>query len=198
MRRYHVRPVILSLVLAAVAVLFTSCGGSDYRIFSLREGIAWFSMEYPQEYSVTRIDVRNSPSGRYTDIGLVRLPDADSPGLNEISVYAWPAGGDEPASVILDETITRADTIFSDFNLLDKFSVMIGDMEGQGVSFTWTAYPDDSSAEANPAPLPAVSKIVCFRHGDLAWEIHVASDIASQAQATDDFQHIVDTFQIIN
>lgn len=197
MSRYHIKPVLISLIVAAVVVI-SSCGGSDYRIFSLKEGIGWFSMEYPPRYSVTRIDIRNSPSARYLDIGLAYLPETDDPGLDEISVYAWYADDNEPASVILDDLITTAGTVFRDFDLLETFSVMIGDMEGQGVIFSWTAYPDDSSVEATTDPLPAISRMVCFRHGDLAWEIHVASDIKSQVQAEVEFNHILETFQILN
>ena len=197
MKRYHIKPVLLLFIVAAV-VIVSSCGKSDYRIFSLKEGIGWFSMEYPPRYSVTRIDIRNSPSTKYLDIGLAYLPETDDPGLDEISVYAWYVEDNEPASVILDDLITTAGTVFRDFDLLETFSVMIGDMEGQGVIFSWTAYPDDSSVEATTDPLPAISRMVCFRHGDLAWEIHVASDIKSQVQAEVEFNHILETFQILN
>ena len=197
MKRYHIKPVLLLFIVAAV-VIVSSCGKSDYRIFSLKEGIGWFSMEYPPRYSVTRIDIRNSPSTKYLDIGLAYLPETDDPGLDEISVYAWYVEDNEPASVILDDLITTAGTVFRDFDLLETFSVMIGDMEGQGVIFSWTAYPDDSSVKATTGPLPAISRMVCFRHGDLAWEIHVASDIKSQVQAEVEFNHILETFQILN
>jgi hypothetical protein len=179
-------------VLLLAALLFTSCGGSDYRIFSLREGIGQFSMEYPPSYKVTRIDIRNETSNRYTDVGL--SPSANTPGLNEISVYAWPAGtGDGTASLILEGMLGRAGSVFEDFNVLDRYSVMLGDMDGQAAVFSWTASANASGA----APLPAVSNMVCFRHGDIAWEIHVASDEGAQEQAKTEFQHIIDTFQIL-
>jgi len=176
----------------AIGLLMTSCGSPDYHVFSLGEGIGHFSLEYPPAYKVTRIDIRNEMSNRYTDIGLADK----SVGLHEISVYAWPAGpGDETASLILDNMLGRAGGVFLDFNVLDRYSVMIGDIEGQAARFSW-----DAAASVNAtvlSSLPAVSSMVCFRHGDLAWEINVASDAAAQTRAKTEFQHIIDTFQIL-
>jgi hypothetical protein len=187
------------LVLMLLASFLTSCGSSDYKVFSLREGIGYFSMEYPSAYMVTRIDIRNDATSRYTDIGLSSPQVSSHPGLNEISIYAWPSDtGNETATLVLDEMLAKAETIFQDFKLLQRFSVMIGDMEGQGAIFSWSASPTTPANESEAGTLPAVSRIVCFRHGDLAWEIHVASDSAAQTQAAADFQHITDTFQILN
>jgi len=178
----------------AIGLLMTSCGSPDYHVFSLREGIGHFSMEYPPNYTVTRIDIRNEAANRYTDVGLNSAPDAGAPGMNEISVYAWPANpGNETASLILEDMLGRASEVFPDFNVLDRYSVMLGDMEGQAAAFSWTA-PANASGMA---PLPAISNMVCFRHGDLAWEINVASDAAAQTRAKTEFQHIIDTFQIL-
>jgi hypothetical protein len=184
--------VFLLLALLALSMA-PSCGGSDYMIFSLREGIGHFSMEYPPGYSVTRIDLRNEVSAKYTDIGLSAPSAPGVPGLNEISVYAWPAGpGEESAAVILNSTLDQASGIFTDFNLLEKYSVMLGDIEGQAAKFTWTANA------TNVAPLSAVSNMVCFRHNDIAWEVHVASGAASQDNGEAIFNHILETLHILN
>ena len=185
----------LTLLLIA-ATSATSCGNSDYRMFSLNEGIGHFSMEYPAEYTVTRIDIRNDSASKYTDIGLGTRPVAGSPGLNEISIYAWPAESSETAVLVLDGLLARASSIFQDFRLLDRFAVMIGDMEGQGATFSWTASVSVNASEANT--LAAVSRMVCFRHGDLAWEVHVASGEAVKEQAETEFQRILDTFRILD
>lgn len=178
-----------------VALFLTSCGSSDYKIFSLREGIGYFSMEYPSDYAVTRIDIRNDVTSRYTDVGFSSPQVGGLPGLNEISIYAWPsADSNETATLLLDSMLAQAETIFQDFKLSQRFSVMIGDMEGQGAIFSWSASANESTIDI----LPAVSRMVCFRHGDLAWEIHVASDTTAEAKAAADFQHIIDTFQILN
>jgi hypothetical protein len=187
---------IMALVLTAS--LIVSCTGSGYKIFSLREGIGHFSIEYPSTYTVTRIDIRNDEINRYTDVGFRDISNTDSTTLKEISIYTWPADGDETAVLILDNMLAQAGTIFQDFELLQRFSVMIGDMEGQAASFSWTASPADSSIKLDESALPAVSTIVCFRHGDLAWEIHVASDTDSQAEAEAVFKHVLETFQILN
>ena len=65
--------------------------------------------------------------------------------------------------------------------------------EGTG-HFSW-----DAAASVNvsgPSSLPAVSTMVCFRHGSIAWEIHVASDNAARTEA--EFQHTIETFRILN
>jgi hypothetical protein len=188
-----------TLALMLMSLFLTSCGSSDYKVFSLREGIGYFSVEYPSAYTVTRIDIRNDATSRYTDVGLSSPQVGGHPGLNEISIYAWPsADGNETASLVLDGMLAKAETIFQDFKLLQRFSVMIGDMEGQGAIFSWTASPVSPAGGSEAGTLPAVSRLVCFRHGELAWEIHVASDSAAQAEAGADFQHIIDTFQILN
>jgi hypothetical protein len=163
----------------------------------LKEGIGHFSMEYPPEYSVTRIDIRNDSASRYTDIGLSSPAVTGNPGLKEISVYAWLADSpSDTAALILNSMLAKGETIFPDFKLLQSFSVMIGDMEGQVIIFSWTASP--AGGTGGEKTLPAVSRMVCFYHGDLAWEVHVASDLATQDQAEAEFNHILETFQILN
>ncbi len=71
-------------------------------------------------------------------------------------------------------------------------------MDGQVARFSWTALPAGSDNSTLPGALPAVSRIVCFRHNDIAWELDVASDEAGQAAAADEFQTIIDTFQVLN
>ncbi len=84
-------------------------------------------MQYPAAYSITRIDIRNDPTQRYTDVGL-RAGGAS--GLKEISVYAWPAGdADGNASLILNGVLARAGTVFKDFNVLERD---LGDGRGYG------------------------------------------------------------------
>ena len=180
-----------------LSLLFTSCGSPDYKVFSLKEGIGHFSFEYPAEYSVTRIDIRNEAATRYTDIGLSPVFATNNPGLNEISIYAWPVDSPtDTATLVLTGMLAQGETIFSDFKLDKRFSVMISDMEGQAAIFSWTASSTNGAGEEKT--LPAVSRMVCFRHGDLAWEIHVASGIEAQAQAEVEFNHILETFQILN
>jgi hypothetical protein len=178
-----------------LGLLVISCGSPEYRVFSLREGIGQFSMEYPPDYTVTRLDIRNDAANRYTDVGLSASQAA--PGsLGEISVYAWPAAGNEAATQILEDILGRAGAVFAGFRVLERSSVMIGDIEGQAAEFSW-----DAAASANatgPSSLPAVSSMVCFRHGDIAWEIHVATDAASREQASARFEHIIETFQILD
>jgi hypothetical protein len=182
-----------------LALLAASCGSSDYKVFSLREGIGHFSIEYPAEYAISRIDIRNDLVSRYTDIGLGSQAITSNPGLNEISIYAWPIdSSSDTASLILTSMLAQGENIFPDFKLLGRFSMMIGDMEGQGAIFSWTASAPISSSESEANTLPAVSRMVCFRHGDLAWEIHVASGELEQMQAEADFQHIINTFRILN
>lgn len=193
------RRMVLSLVLLLVSsAALTSCGGSDYKIFSLREGIGHFSMEYPPDYTVVRIDIRNDAPSRYTDIGFRVQQSPGDEGFNEISVYAWPVEPTESsAALILEDLLDRAEGIFSDFELLDQYSVMVGDMDGQVAVFSWMDTPASDSLESEAGTLAAVSRIVCFCHDDLAWEIHLASDSAAQDAETE-FSHILDTFQILN
>jgi hypothetical protein len=183
------------LILTVLVFFASSCGSSDYRIFSLKEGIGHFTMEYPPEYAVVRIDIRNDSTNRYTDIGL-RPPQSENiNGLNEISIYAWPVDPAQAGAVfILDDLLSRADSIFNDFEVLQRYSRMIGDMEGQVAIFSWTASANESTTDN----LPVISRMVCFFHGDLAWEIHVASDLLTQDQAEAEFNHILETFQILN
>jgi hypothetical protein len=187
---------LLALLLAIVFI--GSCGSPDSMIFSLREGIGHFSMEYPPEYQVIRIDIRNEATSQYTDIGLRAAAVPGTESLGEISVYIWPAAGTETATAILDYMLFQAEDIFPDYKLLDTASIMVGDMEGQAARFSWNASPDTSSGGSGDDVLPAISRIVCFRHNDLAWEIHVATDAASQAEAEDVFLNIIETFQILN
>jgi hypothetical protein len=189
----------ISVLLILVVCSASSCSDGEYKIFTLGEGIAHFSMEYPSTYEVVRIDIRNDATTCYTDVGL-RQPNAQRQnGLREISVYAWPIDSTKTgAAAVLDDLLDHAGTVFKDFELLNRYSIMVGDREGQLAIFSWTAAPATYSDESEIATLPALSRIVCFCHRNIAWEIHVASDSESQEEAEAEFGHIIDSFRIRN
>lgn len=185
-------------LLLAIGVLFlSSCGNSENRVFSLREGIGHFSMEYPSKYSVKRIDIRNDSSNKYTDIGLGLTSAMEGQSFFELSVYAWPVDSNETAITVTESMLSKAEIIFQDFELLQQFSVMVGDMPGQAATFSWTSSPYGSSSESQEETISAISQVIYLCYDNLAWEIDMASDMDSQEQAEDVFQHALDTFKIL-
>ena len=95
----------------------------------LPSGGNWAFLNGVSAYIVTRIDIRNEASTRYTDVGLGMPTVPGVSDLNEISVYAWPAGpGEESAAAILGNMLDKARGVFTDFYLLEKYPVMLGDM----------------------------------------------------------------------
>ena len=155
-------------------------------------------MEYPDSYTVTRLDMRNDQTARYTDVGLRVIHPQEINSMREISVYIWPVDPSASTVAILDDLLDRAENIFDDFMILEQYSTMIDDMEGQAAVFSWTASPATATIESEGKTLPLVSRIVCFRNQGLAWEIHVASDSGSQKKAADEFNHILKTFRLLN
>jgi hypothetical protein len=197
--------VLVALFLMALLVFgISSCENSGFKVMSVKEGIHSFTFEYPEKYTLIRLDLENSPDNRFSQVG---LSSDDGGNYGEIYVYIWDAGTEYSSpDIIVDKLVDSGRSALKDFNLTDNTSVMLGDKFARQVIFT-----ADSSSAMNlvadnvssgdfmlPGPRPATYRITSMVASGFAIEIDMTCDSAISDVAADDYQRVLDTFAILD
>ncbi len=188
--------MLLISCLTLLLLIISACSSTDTTDFSLKEGIAKFSMQYPSDYRITHIDITNDAAVQYTAI-MLRSIQASAGSIAEFSIHVWPVDEVTSSSTIMDDTLYQASSLFPDYSLVNRAARMIGGIESQEARFSWIAVAEDSAPSDVP-DIAAVSTIICFRYNNLAWQIHLAMDADSQSQADEMLSGILDSFHILS
>ena len=181
-----------------------ACQYSAYKVMAVNEGIQGFSFEYPQNYALIRLDLRNDATYQYTQLGLSASEGAN---YSEIYAYLWYPGQDaSTADVIMDQLLAGAVTM-ADYALVSRTTTMIGDTIAQQVVFVADgSQPVDTTTDSTEAPSdtiaassrPATYRITCMVFGGVAIEIDMTCDQSLTDITRDDYQHVLDTFQVVD
>jgi hypothetical protein len=194
--------VMLAFILAIPGM--SACQDSAYKVMAVNEGIQGFSFEYPQNYSLIRLDLRNDSTYQYTQLGLSATEGAN---YSEIYAYLWYPGQDtSTADVIMDQLLAGAATM-TDYALVSRTTTMIGDTIAQQAVFAAdSSQPITNPADSTEVPpdttstpsRPATYRITCMIYGGIAIEIDMTCDQSLTDITKDDYQHVLDTFQIVD
>jgi hypothetical protein len=201
--------ILILLLLLFVLTSTSACQKSDYKIMSIKEGIQSFSFEYPQSYSLIRLNMENTPLVKYTEVG---LSTNNGSNYSEIYVYIWLPGPDEStAGQIMDQLLGKASSTIADFSLVDKTTVMIGDSVAYKSTFTadsasfntditagTTSSTTNNTNNSQSPPRPATYRVTSMMYSTLAVEIDMTCDNSITGATEPDYQHLLDTFAIGN
>ena len=204
--------MVTVLVLAGIILTGTHFLGDGYTSLTMKQGIAHFSFEYPEQYKgywwSKFYGWRNAPDEAliHTEVKLIgRSHRSTLPQKPYIVTYISPnAEGYNSAQHVAEEYLkyARKDP---NFQLLEETPVMISGEEGYKVVYNFTPLvygPPFPIGQVPPPPppeaTPGVMRQVFFISGDLEWRIRMFSpkDIAEATEA--EFDHILQTFKILN
>ena len=191
--------VWLTLVTAMVLTLTAITPGCDssmegYKKVTVSKSIASCSFEYPVSYedpfgSLLEGDPENSvlllrpyADKWYADIALSVIVE------NNGSLFT-------NAKDALDNLLYNYEHPYYDnkFILLERSSVEVSGVTGEIVIFSITMAPDYYLG-----PHSAVGRDVFFDHNGMIWNIHLYSHETIAEQAEADFEHILESFQILD
>ena len=197
MKQKHLIKLSIGITATLLAVLVTGISGCDdtpYKVMSVKEGICSFSFEYPETYTLIHLNLENMQAARYSEVG---LSASQGNSLSEIYVYIWFAGpGSSSADDIMDAALQNGNTM-EDFSLVSRDTVMLGDTVSSQAVFTADSTSDNSNGSELP-PRPATFRVSSFIISDVAVEIVMTCDTALTEETADHYQHVLDTFIVVD
>jgi hypothetical protein len=202
---------LLALLLIGM-LAFSGCPpASGYKKFEMRAIICHYSLEYPSHYRVTKKFPGNN-ADNYSSFALrgtplktsIAIPDASfgTSKIGEVVIYTsieifvYDARDRSGTAEIDFENLLRSWSRWSHFELLERSSITVSGIPAQKFScFMNRILPSPGYGQGEP-PLDFIS-VIYFDYGGLIWYLSVKSDRSVSGSAADDFEHIVQTFKIL-
>ena len=190
-----IQPVVLILFIIIISLI----GCSKYNHFSLTEGIAHFSFEYPSSYYLESTRLEEKPWD-YTRIRLLSK-DEEFPlaHLAQIivdieNISTRYSNIDEEIEQLISWATSQG---YRDFCLLERFDVEIAGVEGKGITYSYSSRLESTGVGFRDVIPPAITRNIYFEYNDKIWYISITAseDYAETAKA--DFEHIIETFKFI-
>lgn len=175
--------ISLGLIALMVAVpTLTGCNTSQYKTYTLKHGAVHFSFEYPSYYKKQSEYLQSSELAPIGVRFVHRQPAAPSEdtvfGLN----IAPPAPEWRDAKAAVARIISLGDTI----QVTEQSPINIAGISGELVVYLDSRMPNTPSVRE-----------VFFVSDALLWNISIYSDESEADQAKVDFDHILQTFKIL-
>ncbi len=183
---------LLTLLLIASSAIMISCSCNDttgYKEFIVSEGLAPFSFEYPAVCREPRIDRSLEPHSTVVDTSGVIQPRVNGAVFLIISVFQV-SDSFPNAQAMLDSELSRAEG-HREFQLLERSPVNMAGIQGERVIYSYFGfyYNDPETGTAYEA---------YFDSEGLIWEVvMLADEYAAAERARADFEHLLETFQIL-
>ena len=184
-----------------ITVLFTTTGClfSDYRPFTLERGIGHFSLEYPTVYRVAKVEVREDLG--YTHIGIRERYIGEDRFSTFIFIYISESDYGEPNP---DASLERALELAKDsrdFKLLDRSLVKVSGIPGEQIVYFYNTPPSSYEESIGIGWKPAITRDVYLAYGKSVWSLSISYQLTTEMadkKYEADFEHILETFQILD
>ena len=176
---------------------------TSYTRFTLREGDAHFSFEYPESYEKIAIDLHSGYAMVWFIRSLVEEDWIIEDSYFRVQVYEAGQLGNPDAEAALESEITRIATseLYRHFEIRDRSSVSIAGVKGKQAIFTY--YYPEAPLPLDEGPflkLPAFLIVRCayFDYNGFIWEIWLQSTEGLAKEDKAHFEHIIETFTILD
>jgi hypothetical protein len=178
-------------------------GGDRYTLFDAEKAIPRFSFEYPSDYQLS--SYQPMPAISLTSV-ILSVPNAEVSKIKSVEIYVQaPYEALSDAEAYMKYTINNdkkdvRNGFVKDFKIIEKNKMIIGEIQGWEliVSFYVTGKPVHGFDDASPTERPVVSRYLFFDYRGMIWKVIVSSttDVADQAKL--DYEHIIQTFKILD
>jgi hypothetical protein len=184
------------------------CSGclSKYETFSNNEGIAHFSFEYPGD--MENLDIYRTD--KYVAVYFIREIVEDGWFDRDLYVTVYKPPGFKGLSIsdaktLLEDYIILLDEDFKVSKVLERSPVNISEIPGELLVTTWDMMSPriplpDGALEGTPhqASLMMISRRAYFDQGGMVWKIQMESTEEVAEETKEDFEHILNTFKIMD
>jgi hypothetical protein len=188
---------VITILLLLLLCTLSGCNGAakGYKTFSVKKGIACFTLECPVSYWKSKVEVRNDEQYQYTDVTLSgkTTEKLAAPTIFYVFVDS-PVDFPDDSQTALDERLSSLSKKMADFHLIDEYPLTIDGIQGYGAVYTRTALvPFGHRGE----PTPRVMRKAVVLQDGFVWMLTMDS-YAPEAEADKAiFDHILKTFKFI-
>lgn len=204
-RKWHLllRIALLGLLLVTLSCTF-SCNDSEFRTFEFTKGIR-FSFEYPSHYKVNEVQTSKQEKGAVIVILWDKLPtDGLRYDVIHFGVAKKKVGYTNP-----EESIAEIIAGLPSEYITEKSTVTMGGIQGELLRYSyrdpgtdqpryfWSCSPSLKRLNTD-LPLIRIRIVAYFDDGDRMWRIEVDTTEKKADQAKADFEHIIQTFKILD
>jgi hypothetical protein len=190
----RVKPVIFIVltVLCITPLIATGCTQCNgYKQLTVEEGIAHLSFEYPCNWEVGIIEIREDLG--FTSITVLSPFSEEGDSFWTFSIISpyedWPN-----AEAALEDSLSFWESEI-DFEILDRSAVEVAGVRAEQVVF-FCRVPRDYPLGAEPTPV--VKRSLYFEYDGLIWMIGSSSDQAVAEADNVHFEHMLETFRILD
>ena len=187
---------IIPIMLAIMLVAFMSCGTPGYKKYTLREGIAHFSLEYPEGYE----NVLASTQFGYVDVVFHQsLPEYDYIDSSiSVVIHTVAAISElyENAKAAIEWSISHLSGYFPDYQVLERKEINIDGVPAELLvgSFTMAEVPEDDVWNTGRK----LDRQVYFDYDGCIWHISMTSDEENAEADEAVWEHLLETFTILD
>jgi len=187
--------LLLILIVFLTAFLYLTGCKSDYKTFTLQNGVGHFSLMYPSSYKVKNMNIYRSISLDYSDwasdsthifIGDPLLGEFDSPPVIGVAVGSW-LGDIFDSGSDLDSRLERLKKDGYDFRLISREPVKVDGQWGEQIVYFYR----DISA-------PMIVREAYFYYEGLYWRISMDSYEAAAEVDKKVYKYILKTFRFLD
>jgi hypothetical protein len=180
------------LLLASLMVILPGCNNSEYRLFTFKKGVN-FTFEYPSHYKIEEVRAYQQEEVS----GKVILYDKLS---SKVSLFGFinitiiDASEEFPNAKATIEQIASKEFVK---DILERTTININGISGELVVYSSKVglIPE---APLESSEIVRINRTVCFDYGGLIWIIIIESDEDKADQAKADFEHLLETFRILD
>jgi len=190
--------IIFAILLVGILAL-TSCNLFYGRKVTINRGIEYFSFERSEGYSVENSIIKDDSEEKYTHIVITGPVGEDS--INSvIGIYVTYPSFRFPDSKALWEYDMNMFEELEGFEIIDCSSVIVtvDSIPGNECGFYYMEILDIYHDITNAVPVDMICKGVHFEYDGLIWKITLLSSLADIEENHAHFDHILETFEILD
>jgi len=170
-----------------------------YKLLTVNKDIARFSLEYPCNWRRTRVETytdhdKTSLSLCITGPG-IKIDGSRSPSTLWGLDIIWISEGSPNATTVLENSLSIWASTSSSFQLLERSTVEIAGIQAEQAIFHNTI---DADRVLVKKPATIICKQYFFEYDGLIWIIYSSSVLAIAEENEVLFNHIIQTFRILD
>lgn len=192
--KFWLLPVVLVL-LVTIPLSGMGCQKctDEYKLLTVEKGIAHFSLEYPCEWGVGLIETTVDFTTTSISGPTVKIDDSHVPSATFSIWIDWPSADIPDAMAAQEDWLAFLEKGYI-YELLGESTVEIGGVQAkQAVVHSYIGTDFVRIKE----PIPTTEKLIDFDYGGLIWEIYYTSALAVAEENEAYFQHLLETFKIL-
>jgi hypothetical protein len=188
-KKYYTFAVLIVIGLITFTGALAGC--NKYKIFENTEGFNHFSFACPDRFILDEINIRETIRGKTTNVYFIQSDKEQQQDLLLLQIFILEKTELYPDyQVRLEYTISHP-VNKNNFQLLTREEIMVSNIKGEKIVYFYDIGSSKSLLEI-------IGVEVYFSDQEYNWEIKLTSSSENQEVIIDEFNHIIETFKILD